>query len=433
MVRIMSRDDFVRSFDDKRIDVNQLKSDQCVKRTLPKSADAQTGLSALAAADLDGDGFISGEKEFQKLFDQVDAFDAVPGDNRLVTVDEKGERTTPGKLAIHLDRLAAPLDAAKGDWNAGAKAGAIAIQANMKEHADKLRDTGVGKYFGDHSGFGAVLDSNGDVARRTSAQEKLAWLSNKFSNASPEKLREMQKSLEGPGHESSCIGWAMENVGEAYKAAGKEARWKEIEGIVRANGSRGTVLAQELQKDGWKGIYWNPDSKHPDSHFGKNGTYTNLNPETRPLHGDREPCKKTEFSARERQNDPVMATHCTPGEHISTASKTDTSYGTYCIRIDDRVMDYRPNAWAGKGRPTQADTAGLKKLEKVPFYFGLTEGGNHTFVGRNGSVVEFHYDRDPTQRDAVEETPLYQWGMQSGLKWQSGVILVPPNAWPTER
>ena len=70
------------------------------------------------------------------------------------------------------------------------------------------------------------------------------------------------------------------------------------------------------------------------------------------------------------------------------------------------------------------DLTGVEQLKKVPFFFGLARGGTHTFVGQNGRVNEFHWDRNPDDKTAIEERPLTEF------PWNSGILMVPPGSWP---
>lgn len=238
-----------------------------------------------------------------------------------------------------------------------ATGGAQSIELRMKQHLDAIEKTGVGVYYGDHSSM-----------KTMSAAERREWAT---QNAKPGTTPNANFK------ESSCIGWAMENVGAAYAAAGKTERWNEIMRIVAAKGSKGTDLAKELQKDGWQSVYWNPDARNPND--GNN-------------------------------------------EHSFSATQVQRGKGYYGISVDATVMNYRPTA----GGPTKQDLSGIDKLSKVPFFFGLAKGGMHTFVGRNGNVNEFHWNHMPDSRTAIEEKPLKDWG------WNSGLIMVPPGTWPTD-
>ena len=105
---------------------------------------------------------------------------------------------------------------------------------------------------------------------------------------------------------------------------------------------------------------------------------------------------------------------------VEANKKPDTFPGVPRVAIDHVVENYRPTADQG----TALDLSGLEKLSKVPFFFGLAKGGNHTFVGRNARVNEFHWNHMPNSATAIEERPLKDWG------WNSGLIMIPPGTWP---
>jgi LysM repeat protein len=235
--------------------------------------------------------------------------------------------------------------------------GAQSIELRMKQHLDAIEKTGVGVYYGDHSPM-----------KNMSAQERKDWAA---QNAKPGTTPNANFK------ESSCIGWAFENVGAAYAAAGKTERWSEIMRIVTSKGSKGIDLAKELQKDGWQAVYWNPDAKNPND-------------------GN--------------------------AEHSFSAVQVKRGNGYYGLKVTDSIVDYRPTDAA----KTKENNEGIEKLKKVPFFFGMAKGGMHTFVGRNGNVNEFHWNHMPDSKTAIEEKPLKDWG------WNSGVIMVPPGTWPTE-
>lgn len=239
-----------------------------------------------------------------------------------------------------------------------AAGGAQSIELRMKRHNESIDKTGVGTYFGDHSSW-----------KTMTPEAKAEWIK---SNAKPGTTPPSAAGIK----ENSCIGWAMENVGAAYAAAGKSERWAEIQRTVTANGSKGTDLAKELKKDGWQSVYWNPDAKNPDD-------------------GN--------------------------AEHSFSAVQVSKGKGYYGIAVDASVTNYRPT----DGKGTRQDMSGIEKLREVPFFFGLAKGGVHTFVGRKGEVNEFHWAEMPNSSRAIEQTPLEKFG------WNSGLIMVPPGTWPT--
>jgi len=258
-----------------------------------------------------------------------------------------------------LGALDKKLAAASAPRSLFAEGGKAALNQKMQGHFDAIDKTGVGLYYGDHSSYKSMKPA-----------EREAWIAaNKTAGTNPPAPKQ-----------SSCIGWAMENVKAAYVAAGKEARWSQIERIVSSQGMKGTDLAKELQKDGWESVYWNPDAKNPDD-------------------GN--------------------------GEHSFSASQVAKGKPYYGIKVDHQVIDYRPSGLAKPGKqPTTQNLEGIKKLEQAPFFFGLAKGGMHTFVGQQGRVNEFHWDRNPDQKDAIEERPLTEF------PWNSGVIMLPPGTWP---
>ena len=286
----------------------------------------------------------------------------IPGANGQTPTAPQTPSGVPGWQATGNTTKTAQVGATKRPTDFGAKlaaGGAQSIELRMKQHADGIEKTGIGRYFGDHSAW-----------KKMSAPEKEQWIKD---NTRPGVTPPSAASVK----ESSCIGWAMENVGAAYAAAGKSERWAEIQRHVVANGSKGTELAKELKKDGWQSIYWNPDAKNPAD-------------------GN--------------------------AEHSFSAVQVGRGKGYYGVAVDAQVTNYRPT----DGKGTTKDMSGIGRLREVPFFFGLAKGGMHTFVGRQGQVNEFHWAEMPDSNRAIEQMPLEKFG------WNSGLIMVPPGTWPTK-
>lgn len=234
------------------------------------------------------------------------------------------------------------------------KSGKKSIEEKTDDHRKSIDKTGIGRYYGDHSEFKSLT---GD--------ERKKWLADNVKNGEkPPSLRE-----------SSCIGWALDNLKPAYENAGLKNRWNDIEKKVVSNGAKGTVLASELKKDGWNAIYFNPDTKKPED-------------------GN--------------------------SEHSYSAHLIDKGKPYYGIKADDKITDYRPSSES----KTKEDLSGLKKLENVPFWFGIARGGKHTFVGSGDKVSEFHWEGNPNDKKTIEEKKL------KNFEWLSGMIFVPPGQWP---
>lgn len=203
-----------------------------------------------------------------------------------------------------------------------------------------------------------------------------------FHKLTPEKRREWIAGKKKPGtnpampRQSSCIDWALECVQAAYDGVGRGSEGRAAVARCVAEQGRGTVLARELIARGWIGVYWNPDTLKPND------------------------------------NDK---------EHTFSAMKARTSRTYYGLRVRHLLVDYRPT----DGSPTEKDTSGLEKLAKVPFWFGVARGGKHTFVGYGATLSEFHWTYEPDSPGAIDERPF------EGFGWNSGLIVVPPDTWPS--
>jgi hypothetical protein len=91
--------------------------------------------------------------------------------------------------------------------------------------------------------------------------------------------------------------------------------------------------------------------------------------------------------------------------------------GSEGVRCDAVITGYRDVT------PDRNTKMMLEKLENVPFFVGVANGGIHTFVGHKGSVCDFHWTAQPDDKDAMTENPVRQW------KWDTGLYLVPPGYW----
>jgi hypothetical protein len=180
---------------------------------------------------------------------------------------------------------------------------------------------------------------------------------------------------------SNCISWVKEICRAGYEAAGASDRWKQIRTAVEAGSKkerdRGTVLLEQLQRDGWMGLYFNPDVKNPD--------------------------------AEDKRH---VKIHRESASHISKHAEY------YGLKIFDALVNYRPTFGTPRVTPE------IECLRRVPFFVGIARAGDHVFVGRNGVVSELHWAEGPKTRDIMEETPLERFA------WSSGTLVVPPGWWP---
>lgn len=359
----INRSNFLQQYANKELRLNDLG--QQGERDLRA---AGTSLQNVRRSDLNNDGKIAGTSELNHLFNHIDDFDRNGTRRSIDHKTNNGQLTRAGRVynALSLQFAEAsdatevtstttpsPTSSLGQLWASGGKA---SVEEKMGAHRRSIDETGVGLYYGDHSSMKGM-----------SLSEKQNWIDrHAIAGTNPPRAADLKQS--------SCIGWAMENVGEAYKSAGKTQRWNQIKRIVQRDGMRGTTLAKELKKDGWESVYWNPDTK-----------------------------KNADGNA----------------EHSFSALQVRRGKPYYGIKVDHQVTNYRP----ASGSSTSKDMSGIDKLKDVPFFFGLAKGGMHTFVGTEGKVNEFHWADMPDNPEAIEETPLEDFG------WLSGVIMVPPGTW----
>lgn len=270
-----------------------------------------------------------------------------------------------------------------GVWKKVAEAGDQAITAKTKSHHDAIDATGIGRYYGDHGSFhGSVKANDRDgIKAEIEASTQGKWTLAGISRG--------QVEISGPNgtkaaiKESSCIGWVMENVKAAYEGAGKGARFAQIDQRMRDADMRGTVLCEELQKDGWTAVFYSPRTATELKDSGENEKLGALN----------------------------MAK---AGTRVWRAVTVEGSRGVKCDAVVSGYRDSTPDA---------KTEALLAKLEKAPFLVGVANGGTHTFVGHKGNVCDFHWTASPDDKNAMTENPVRNW------EWDTGLYMVPPGFW----
>jgi hypothetical protein len=268
------------------------------------------------------------------------------------------------------------------NWKRVAEIGDNSITSNSNAHKTAIERTGIGLYYGDHSPFhDAIL--RGD---RPALQTQIDAMS--MGNWRMGEVETGYVVIEKPPaesvrlRESSCIGWVMENVKAAYEGAGLETRFAEINSRVKEADLRGTLLCEELQKDGWTCIFYCPRTAEDLAASGEREKLGALN--------------MAKAGARVWKS-PVP--------------------GSTGVRCDAVVTGYR-------GVTPDSRTAGqLEKLENIPFFVGVANGGIHTFVGHNGSVCDFHWRAQPDDKNAMTENSIREW------EWDTGLYMVPPGYW----
>ncbi|CAA6807395.1 MAG: insecticidal toxin complex protein [uncultured Thiotrichaceae bacterium] len=249
--------------------------------------------------------------------------------------------------------------------------------------------------FGFHQFYGhaSKYHKYGGTTRQEKRRKLLKW--NKKA-----KISGKGRFLPSPMPEKlGCFSWAMLHIKAAYAEAGKQQKWKKMLSALRQGKTGYThlaphTLARELQKDGWKVIYFNPDVQNLKSYDSS--------------------IKKI------RRIDPLERTWLRKRG----------------IKIDDTILNYAPS---GSASPDSTSLLKLKKLSKIDFWWasynvtlisernGLriekpTSGG-HSIAGSGLNVFSFNWTRSPNKN------PINKKLITDPAHRHAGFIVVPPGSW----
>lgn len=172
-----------------------------------------------------------------------------------------------------------------------------------------------------------------------------------------------------------CTTFILETLEAAFVSAGKGALWNSVKRTaIKTSGEqgfKGIELMKALQAQaGWKSLFWAPD---------------------------------TQVSADESQEHTYAS---------AIAERKGTYYGVD-VEQDMAVTDYRKTDGSG------GDQSSIEQLKQVPVGVLAARGGTHMALMINGAVYEVHWSDAATERNAVEATPLENWG------WLSGMVTAP--------
>jgi hypothetical protein len=178
-----------------------------------------------------------------------------------------------------------------------------------------------------------------------------------------------------------CTTFILEVLKSAFGEAGLTDEWQKIfrAAIKNSNGLfKGLELLKALEKAGWTGLYWNPDTKNP-------GDDDNEHPYTNYI-----------------------------------VNKKGTYYG---LPVDKErsVVNYDPTEVDEGEKETPLDSTGFESLQDIPFGVLAARGGRHMALVVYGEVYEFHWSTPADDPDVITAEPLNEWD------WMSGVIVVPPG------
>jgi hypothetical protein len=317
-------------------------------------------------------------QNLEKLWETIDSYDH---DGNVNTISDSPALSIAEWLFAKAGSLA-PAAGGAVNWKKIAELGDKSITDNSNAHKSAIDNTGVGIYYGDHSPF------HDDILRGNlpALQTQLDAMSvGNWRMVALEPGSVAIKSTSGQAarlQESSCIGWVIQNVKAAYEGAGHGARFTEINRKVKDADLRGTVLCEELQKDGWTAVFYSPRTAEDLANSGEREKLGALN----------------------------MAK---AGSRVWKSPISD-SRG---VRCDALISGYRDVT------PDSHTEALLEKLENAPFFVGVANGGIHTFVGHNGSVCDFHWKAQPDDKNAMTENPVREW------EWDTGLYMVPQGYW----
>ncbi len=201
-------------------------------------------------------------------------------------------------------------------------------------------------------------------------QDKMEHLYNHHPN---EVGSQRDLTLIPPGaKKTDCITYVGTVLAYAYEQVGQPDVSKEIMKRLK----RGVILAQYLQSQGWKAVYFNPDTDDKKSGMNRTG----------------DPARRVPGS---NEYDPYNSYYL----YAKKGSIHGLNINGYVINFEARTTIENPGfiaslfGYGPKTVPVSApvDLAGLTKLKRVKFGYGMTQGGVHTWLYGSGNVYEVHW------------------------------------------
>jgi hypothetical protein len=284
-----------------------------------------------------------------------------------------------------------------------AESAAACLQRTWEDHNKFYRQRGYSKFYGNrHPKHKTVA---GRKAALLSFLTKLETRVMRNEKVALDELEQREEELMA----ISCVGLAMECLGEGFEKAGMHETWEKIRTWVGRTGEDGALMfyGTDLQKAlvdlGWKSLYWNPD-------FSQNEIWDEIDKDMNPLKEGKE-------------WNPVWGGHA---YRFAMLKKSREYYGIPVHDVQTLV---------NFGISTPAD------FKQVPFFVGTAHAGYHVFPGFKGQVIEAHSMRELSSSSNLEVgpfNPLNQSfngvaGGNGAPKWtrsehyKSGVIVVPPG------
>lgn len=280
---------------------------------------------------------------------------------------------------------------------------ATCIDRTFQTHTEFFKKRGYSKFYGNrHPKHKTEMD------RRKVLLSILPSLRNRINDRDPKAPAELTKRVKEL-ESTSCVGLAMQCLGEGFQAAGMGETWDKIfvwlgrPGHDGAPMHYGTDLQKALVDLGWKSLYWNPD-------ISQNSAWEKSEAEINPLEKD-------------KKWNPIWGGH---SYRLSLVLRDRDYYGV-------PVHDIQTLVNFGISPPAE--------FKSIPFFLGTAHSGYHVFPGTKGNVIEAHSMRELKSESNLEMgefNPLDQPmnGQPNGRgapvwtrheHYRSGIIVVPPG------
>lgn len=240
------------------------------------------------------------------------------------------------------------------------------LERELRTHQEFFRTHGFSMYYGDRSTFARMSWSDRQNHLRRLGKD-------------PSFIHIMKPT--------SCVGLALQCLGEGFEAAEQADLWQRIAAYTRLNNQYGNALQHALQEIGWKIVYWNPAPERNEA------------------------WDQAEQRRNRNNTDRFWGYHA---YRFLTVMRHDRYYYNH---VDDK------NWLVGFGTRLPED------FKRVPFFIGTAHTGYHVFPGAYGQVIEGHSTRPLTDFDTIETSPFNP--LQSGGgprgQYRTGLVAIPPG------
>jgi len=209
------------------------------------------------------------------------------------------------------------------------------------------------------------------------AHEKLIDLYKNHSNEVGSELKKTNPKKYKSYSSTDCITYVLNVISYAFKKTGNKNAARRTWQL----GKHGTSLAKYLvETHNWKGVYINPDTRHPNDAQSEHVYSSYLASKT---------CKYYKIPLKYKVS------------NYTVTPKTDPAFGK--VTKSQKI--------------TTLNTIKISSLEKVKFGFGVSRGGKHTWLFSKGQVYEVHWNEIGAS--------LYEASSLRNYQWLSGAIVVP--------